>query len=158
MVPAAGRVEFGNDLMKAWEMAVVSATYLIGVAATWLVLCLLWRGDEFTGPVLCAEAARRLAAGELSSDALVWTATATGWRPASEALGEGAARPAPAGPDPAPDPAGVARVEEPARPAPAREAAAPVGAESTRARFCIRCGAPFADDARFCVRCGRERR
>jgi len=120
--------------------------------------CLLRHGDELVGPVPVAEATRRLVAGELSSDALVWTATATGWRPASEALGEGAARPAPAGPDPAPDPAGVARVEEPARPAPAREAAAPVGAESTRARFCIRCGAPFADDARFCVRCGRERR
>jgi len=54
VVPAAGRVEFGNDLMKAWEMAVVSATYLIGVAATWLVLCLLWRGDPALAFIVAA--------------------------------------------------------------------------------------------------------
>ena len=40
--------------MKAWEMAVVSAAYLIGAAATFLALHLLWRGDAVLAFIVAA--------------------------------------------------------------------------------------------------------
>ena len=40
--------------MKAWEMAVVSALYLIAAAATFLTLRLLWRGDAVLSFIVAA--------------------------------------------------------------------------------------------------------
>jgi len=139
----------GEKLLPAGEPRDVSA---------W---CLLRQGDELDGPLPRAEAAGRFAAGELPPGALVWTATATSWRPASEALGEAAPRsagealgeaappPRAAASAPAPEPLEAARPASPSSQPKAR---------SPEARFCARCGAPFADDARFCMHCGLERR
>lgn len=126
----------GSDKAAATgAVAAPAPTQPVASSADWYYLS----GGQQVGPVPEGDLRHWLAQGSVPPDTQVWSASLTGWLPASQV-------PAIA---PPPKPAPVAPA--PAAPAPpaARRAAAP-------AAFCTKCGTKLTPGAAFCVKCGTK--